>query len=269
MDRNWVWEVNPFSITLSPIWPKPFSEGVLFLGIPSVILTSATIVPKTAELLGIPTGNLNYREFPHSFPEANRPLIHIPTVGMNYRIGEMENRIWLARLDKIIEANLGTKGIVHTVSYARRDLVLDRSAHKQHMMTHQRVNTESVVRSFKSSPAPAILVSPSMVTGWDFPGDECRWQVIVKMPYPDTRGTIMKARSNGDKDFINYIVVQQLIQATGRGCRSEDDFCATFVIDNNITWFLDRNKHLLVEWFGGAYRVERTVPKPLIGGRDE
>ena len=263
MDSSWVWESNAFSISLSPLWPKAFSESVLFLGIPSVILTSATIVPKTAELLGIPQSNLEYREFPHSFPEANRPLIHLPTVRMNYRIGEMENRIWLSRLDSIIESMLGTKGIIHTVSYARRDLVLERSKFATHMITHQRLNTESVVRSFKSSPAPAILVSPSMVTGWDFPGDECRWQVIVKMPYPDIRGEITKARSKRDKDFVNYKVAQQLIQTTGRGCRSEDDTCQTFIIDNNVTWFLEQNRHLLVEWFGGAYRVERSIPEPI------
>jgi Rad3-related DNA helicase len=102
-----------------------------------------------------------------------------------------------------------------------------------------------------------------MVTGWDFPDDECRWQVIVKMPYPDIRGAITKARSAKDKDFINYKVAQQLIQTTGRGCRSASDKCETFVIDNNIVWFLERNRHLLVEWFGGAYRVERSIPEPI------
>ena len=102
-----------------------------------------------------------------------------------------------------------------------------------------------------------------MVTGWDFPGDECRWQVIVKMPYPDIRGEITKARSKRDKDFVNYKVAQQLIQTTGRGCRSEDDTCQTFIIDNNVTWFLEQNRHLLVEWFGGAYRVERSIPEPI------
>jgi len=261
IDRTWVWESNPMAVTLSPIWPRPFTEAVLFLGIPKVILTSATVVPKTADLLGIPRSQMEYREFPHSFPVENRPLIHLPTVRMNYKTGEGEYRILMSRIDSIIESRLQTKGIIHTVSYSRRDMILERSKFKDHMITHQRTNTEAVVRGFKSSPAPMVLVSPSMVTGWDFPGEECRWQIIVKLPYPDTRGTIISARSKGDKDFINYQVVQQLIQATGRGCRSADDFCNTFVIDNNIVWFLQQNNHLLVEWFKGAYRVERGIPE--------
>ena len=259
IDPTWVWEVNPASVTLSPIWPRPFTESTLFLGIEKVILTSATVVPKTADLLGIKRSEMEYREFPHSFPVENRPLIHLPTVRMNFRAGETEHRIMMSRIDSIIEHHEGEKGIIHTVSYARRDMVMERSKFKDWMVTHQTANTEAVVRAFKDQPAPAILVSPSMVTGWDFPDDECRWQIIMKLPYPDTRGAIIQARSKGDKDFINYQVVQSLIQATGRGCRSEIDYCRTYVVDNNVVWFIDQNKHLLVEWFKGAYRVERSI----------
>lgn len=266
IDKSWIWEDSQFSITLSPTWPAPFAETILFLGTPRVVLTSATVVSKTARLLGVRKEEMELEEYPHSFPIQNRPLIHLPTVRMNYRIGEMEHRLWTNKVDQIIRDRLGTKGIIHTISYARRNMVLERSRFAEHMLTHERKNTESVVRTFKRSEAPCILVSPSMATGWDFPDDECRWQIIIKLPYPDLRGGIMKARSRQDKDYINYIVAQQLIQATGRGVRSSNDYCETFIIDNNITWFLKGNKHLMVDWFSGAYRVNRTIPSPIEGG---
>jgi hypothetical protein len=40
------------------------------------------------------------------------------------------------------------------------------------------------VATFKRRKAPAFLVSPSMTTGWDFPYDQCRWQIIAKVPIP-------------------------------------------------------------------------------------
>jgi len=252
-------------VVLSPIWPAPFAEDVLFLDIPKVVFTSATVVRKTAKLLGIERG-IRVEEYPHSFPLANRPLTHLPTVRMNYKCGELENRLWMSKVDQIIRDRIGTKGIIHTVSYARRDMVLERSKFRDHMITHNRRNTEDVVRKFKRSTAPCILVSPSMATGWDFPDDECRWQIIVKLPYPDTRGAILRARSDADKDFTAYLVMQQLIQATGRGVRSIQDWCETFITDNNITWFIERNKHLTVNWFRGAYRVHLTVPEPPKAG---
>jgi Rad3-related DNA helicase len=101
-----------------------------------------------------------------------------------------------------------------------------------------------------------------MATGWDFPYDECRWQIIIKLPYPDIRGNIVKTRSKEDKDFTAYLVMQQLIQASGRGVRGKEDWCETFIIDNNIQWFLERNSHLSVSWFKGAYRVNRVINKP-------
>ncbi len=260
MNPTWIWEDNYNELTLSPIWPSPYAEDVLFLGISKVVFTSATIVPKTASLLGVQS--YKFEEFPHSFPIENRPLIHIPTVRMNYRNGPLEDRQWLMKLDAIIRDRQEMKGIVHTISYARRDLVMEKSVFKNLMVTHNSGDTEKVVRKFKKMEGPAILVSPSMTTGWDFPDDECRWQVILKLPFPDTRGAITKKRSEKDKDYLSYLVMQQLIQATGRGTRNKEDYCETFITDNNIEWFLPNNKHLSVKWFDGTYSVQNVIPKP-------
>lgn len=258
MRDDWVWETPDYGVILSPIWPSPYTEEVLFLGIPKVVLTSATIVPKTAKLLGIP-GSL-YQEFPHSFPVENRPLIHLPTVRINYRNTKMESGMWIRKVDQIIRSRKD-KGIIHTVSYARRDMLMEQSKFKDRMMTHDRKDTEEVVRAFKGAKPPRILVSPSMATGWDFPDDTCRWQIIIKLPYPDSRGAIAKAQNKGDPDFSSYLTAQQLIQAVGRGTRSEEDWCVTFILDNNITWFMGKYKDLMVKWFIDAYRIRNTIPK--------
>ena len=262
INPTWIWEDNSSNVILSPIWPLPYTETVLFLGIPKVVLTSATIVPKTLKLLTSST-DVEFVEYPHSFPVENRPLIHTPTVKINYKAGEYEEKIWLTKLDNLIRDRIGRKGIIHTVSYKRRDLVLERSKYREYMITHNNTDTESVVRTFKTASAPCILVSPSMATGWDFPADELRWQIIVKLPFPDIQGTIVRARMKQDDDFAAYLAMQQLIQATGRGCRSEEDWCESLILDNNIEWFLKKYTHLSVEWFKGAYRVCRMLPKPL------
>jgi len=260
IDATWVWEEDDYHVGLSPIWPAPFTEEVLFMGIDKVVLTSATVVAKTANLMGVDDAKVE--EWPHTFPLANRPLIHVPTVRMNYRNGAAEERQWLSRLDQIIRDRVGTKGVIHTVSYKRRDLVLSSSKYADYMITHSNKDTEMVVHQFKASQDPLILVSPSMATGWDFPDDECRWQVIIKLPYPDSRGNILKARSKADKDYTSYITMQQLIQACGRGVRTKDDWCETFIIDDNIQWFIDHYSHLSVAWFKGAYQKKITIPKP-------
>ena len=256
---SFVWEDNRSSIDLSPISAAKYSEPFLFLGIKKVVLVSATIVPKTMDLLGVKG---TYTEYPHSFPVENRKVIHIPTVRMNYKNGAYEERVWLNRIDNIIRTRLDRKGVIHTVSYKRRDLILESSKFRDNMITHNRKDTEDTVREFKLADPPSILVSPSMATGWDFPDDECRWQIILKLPYPDTRGAIIKARSREDPKLIPYLVMQQLIQAAGRGVRSKEDWCETFIIDNNITWFIRQEEKLALGWFLEAFKVNRMIPEP-------
>ncbi len=263
MRDDWVWEDDGDCVTLSPVWPAPYAEGRLFLGVAKVLFTSATCIPKTANMLGVSTNELQLEEYPHSFPLRNRMLYHVPTIRLNFRTTDMEMRQWVSRIDQILRGRRDRKGIIHTVSYKRRDTVMVGSKLNTHMISHKRRDTELMVKKFKLAEPPLILVSPSMATGWDFPDDECRFQIIGKLPYPDTRGQIMKARTESDRDYTSYIAMQQLVQACGRGVRSEDDWCETFVIDDNIKWFIPNYKDMAPEWFREAYVSRRVIPKAI------
>jgi Rad3-related DNA helicase len=275
MSSDWIVGIDKFHYKFSPIWPKEYCEGALFMGIPKILFTSASICEKSVELMGVPTGDeasLNVQghaffEYPHSFPLRNRPLIHIPTIRLNFRSTEQEIKIWRARIDQIIDRGRDDrKGIVHTVSYKRRNDVLRFSKHQQIMITHKTGTAPEVVRDFKDMDPPLVLVSPSMTTGWDFPDDECRYQVIGKIAYPDTTDPITKARSKDDNEYSPYVAMQQLIQACGRGVRSATDWCETFIIDDNIKWFFYRYQHLAPEWFRGSLVSVNTIP---IGREDD
>jgi Rad3-related DNA helicase len=56
------------------------------------------------------------------------------------------------------------------------------------------------------------------------------------------------------------MVMQDLIQACGRGTRAADDRCEVFITDDNIGWFLWRNKSLAPNWF--EVRTVREIPPP-------
>jgi len=260
MDDTWVWGSNKIEVNFSPIWPKSYCEDVLFLDVPQVTLTSATVCRKTLDLLGIPDDDIDLSEYPHPFPLEHRRLSYIPTVRMNHRATPDQIRYWLTRIDQIIGRRLDRKGIIHTVSYDRRNFVMANSLFSKHMVTHDSHNAEQVVRQFKNMPAPAILVSPSVTTGYDFPGDEAEYQIIGKIAYPDTRDKIVKARAKDDPEYPAYIAMQHLVQASGRITRQLSDFGETFIIDNNITWFLKTYKEFAPDWFKEAYKYCDGVP---------
>lgn len=130
------------------------------------------------------------------------------------------------------------------------------------MLTHTTKTAINTVASFKMADPPAYLVSPSMTTGWDFPDDECRFQIIGKIAWPDRRNKITDARCKQDDEYAPYIAMQQLVQACGRPVRSMDDWSETFCIDNSIVWFMKYNKRFAPDWFRGAYRISKNVPPP-------
>ena len=248
-------------ITFSPVWPAYYSRR-LFLDIPNILALSATVRPKTARLLGIPAAEMDFHEYDSSFPARLRPVIHVPTVRMNHKIDEYGLRTWLDRIDQIIRGRLDRKGIIHTVSYDRRNLVMTHSDHARIMLSHDPSNTAAVIEHFKNIAPPAVLVSPSVSTGFDFPDDLCRYQIIGKLAFIDTRGKLSEARCTSDPEYSPYIAMQQLIQACGRGMRSATDFCESIIIDDNITWFMKKFKNFAPRWFLQSMRSEITVPEP-------
>jgi len=260
-DDGWVIEADGGRVRFGPLWPLHRSEQMLFVGIPKVLLVSATVRPKTLHLLGVSEGEFDFFEYPSTFPSPNRPVIYLPTVRMNYRTKEPELKIWLSKIDNIIRTRLHEKGVIHTVSYERCRRILESSKYGEYMISHGPSDLGLAVREFLRAAPPRILVSPSVVTGYDFPHDACRWQIIAKVPYPDMRDPWMKKRAETDEEYAGYLAMQALVQAVGRGVRAEDDWCETFVVDDTLQWFLKRYRQFAPEWFLEVVRREETIPE--------
>ncbi len=262
MGPGWISEQTEKGWSFEPKWPGSHSESVLFQEIPKVVLLSATIRPKTLDLLGIPRDQADFYEYPSPFPAGRRPVIHVPTIRVNHRTNASEMQWWASRIDQIIAGRLDRKGIIHTVSYDRAKYIALNSDHHDKFFLHTGRNTREVVEAFKAAPAPAVLVSPAVSTGWDFPYEACEYQIIGKLAFPDTRSAVMKARSDEDKEYPSYLAMIQLVQASGRGMRAADDICETIIIDDNIGWFMQKNKQFAPDWFLRSMSRRDIVPPP-------
>ncbi len=269
MQGDWVIEQvkgEKKKVTFDPVWPAPYAEDCLFLEIPKILLVSATIRKRTCELLGVPLDELEFLEQRSTFPIKRRPLIHVPTIRVNHRSTDVDLRHWVRRIDDIIDGRLDRKGIIHTVSFKRRKFLKEHSRHSDIMLANVSGNTRSVVERFKRAEPPLVLVSPSISTGYDFPGATCHYQIIGKVPFPDNRSKILQARSEHSEDYTSYLAMQSLVQSYGRGMRAEDDMCEVLCVDDNLKWFIWLHKDFAPRWFLDAYKSWdslTSVPKPL------
>lgn len=266
--QDWVVERTDRGVGFEPLWPAPYCEEWLWRGAKKVVLMSATIRPQTLEYMGLKDGDYEFIEFPSPFPRENRPIIQIADCPrINFRATDEDMELWLLRADQIIGAREDRKGIFHTVSYARAKYVLENSQWAERMVFHTSRDTRAVVEKFKESREPLVLVSPSVGTGWDFPGDAASFQIIGKIPYPDTRSPVMKMRTELDDRYSSAVAAQEMVQMAGRIIRGPEDRGETFIIDGNFAgrqgWFFRRNLDSFPRWWRQAFRVEETIPRPL------
>lgn len=253
-EDNGVWHFDP-------IWVKDHKE-TLFVQTPKVILTSATFNKKTAEMMGLDVDDMEWHEAASDFPVARRPVYFLPTVKVDFRTTPDDERQLIIKHDQIVRARQDRKGITHTVSYKRRNMLMEGSEFAKRMVIHDSRTAKSAVEQFKAAGPGALLVSPAMTTGYDFSYSAAEYQIILKIPFPDSRSPVVKARTAADKDYPAYIAMQELVQAVGRGMRALDDQCEVFILDSNCSWFMSKYKHFAPTWFLQAYKRVETIPLP-------
>lgn len=260
---DWVAEESPAGATFSPVWAHGYAERFLFAGIPSVVLTSATIIPKTVSYLGLARTDFTFNERPSTFPAARRPVYIVEgSVKVSSRMTRGQELVWMNKIDFILSTRLDRKSIIHAVSYDRARFIYENSRYRKYMVVHSSTNAALQIDRFRNMASPAILVSPTVREGYDFPYEQCELQIIAKIPFVDMRPAVIQARHKSDKTYTNYLAIMALIQSAGRGMRATDDFCETFIVDDNIRWLMQSMKKSLPKWFATAIRRVQTIPPP-------
>lgn len=270
-DRNWVCELSEGTKygrfwKFDCVWPGQYGE-MLFQHIPHVVLMSGTLRPKALGELGIKRDDADFRSWPRVFPPNRSPFYHIKSVNVKYGMDDEATAKWLATIDEIIESRYEQrKGIIHTVSYARQRLLLERSKFSRFMLANSNdpdsEEASAVVDRFRLAAAPCILVSPSFGTGWDFPGFDCEWQIITNIPFPPMQSKVMKRRKELDPSYQAVCAAKELGQALGRGMRFERDRCETFVPDDRLGWFVRLAGKFLPEDFQYTSLLDVPTPGP-------
>lgn len=261
----WTVEPDTHGFKFDPVWPGFYAKS-LFQDIKRVVLMSATIRPKTLQLLGLKSSDYTFNEYGSPFNPNDAPIIHIPTAKIWHGSTADDLRLMYNRIDQIADNLTDRKGIVHSVSYKRALEIIQNSRHRRHMMTNSRGGrtTADVIAEFLESRPPSILVSPSVVAGHDFAGTACEFNIIPKLSVPDTRSTVMKERLKRDPEYSDYLTIQDLVQACGRGNRFIGDRCQTFITDDSIRRYLRRCRHQFPKYFFDFFRTIGTVPRPLV-----
>ena len=135
---------------------------------------------------------------------------------------------------KMLQTNMKDfKGIIQTASYEfAKDLYNDAPLDLQRrMLIYNNSNEKSDFIEIHKKSHNTILVGPSLSEGIDLPGDLCRFIIILKVPYASLGDKLVKAKMELFPDWYKSDASNNIIQGIGRGNRSKDDWCLTYIMD--------------------------------------
>lgn len=246
------------TVFFSPLWPKlthvPIrAEQVVFL--------SGTLYggKHFADMLGIPEEQYSFISLPSPFNVDRRPVYIEPVVAMNARTSEADYMRMAEHIKGVWARHPGQKGMIHVNSNAQAAAIYS-ALGREHVILHcgeQGEDRQRLFEQFRSAPRGTYLLSPSAGEGEDFPNEQCRVNIIAKVPYPYLGDPLVSARMNdgpfGKKDYAAQTVMQ-ISQMIGRAMRSEADWGATYVLDSNVRNLLKFNRPLWPDYILAALR---------------
>jgi Rad3-related DNA helicase len=247
-------------LTLRPFSAAHFAQSMLFAKCQKVLLMSATILKFSAlqKVLGIDPEDAETFAAPCDFPRKNRRIIFLPVDSMSYRNRNQTMPRMVGATNRVVARYPDQKGIIHTHSFALNEK-LAAGIEGRTVLTHKAgepsARREEIIKRHKEAKEPTVLMSPSMVEGLDLRDDESRFQILVKVPYPNLGDPYTAARMQRDSKWYAYQTALAIIQACGRSVRHANDWAETWILDADFEGFLERNRRLFPRWWLDAFEV--------------
>lgn len=268
--ENWIVRQHPWGIEFIPIWASAFFPTHVLAHTPKALFMSATILDKEqfCEQLGIPQDQAGFLRRASPFPAAHRPIQYSPMGRMGRNSDNMDRLVEAVAL--ILDRHPDERGLVHTGNYKIAEHLMANlpPEYRTRLIWHRNASERrDALYQFRMQPG-SVLLSPSMTMGVDLPYDLCRFQVIAKLCFPDLGDQQVKRRMklgpDGEptpigKRWYTWMTACNLVQAYGRGCRAEDDYAMTYLLDGNWGWFRGAAKGLIPGWVYEAIRQEPLV----------
>jgi Rad3-related DNA helicase len=252
-DEQWVYNLGEDECTFRPLFASGlFQHSIMPLN-KRHMLTSATMCPAklTKKWLGLDDDVAEY-SLDSPFAVERRPVYVECIAYLNKdNLDEKLPRV-VEAISMILDDHSQDKGIIHSVSFALGQKIYNLlpPRHKSRILLHSKtLNKDMVMHQHGVSPAPTVIISPSMTEGVDLRGDLSRFTVIPKTPYPYLGDKWVKQRMTVDKQWYNWQIAKTVMQGVGRSVRSTEDYASAYILDGTFANFYGDNKTLFPKWF--------------------
>lgn len=229
----------PNTITVKPIFIGNLMDSLLT---DFNLFMSGTITKQFVyETLNLDPDETKFVEVPAVFPPKNKPLFFIGKDALNYNTMKEKSTIQTLKdqVQKISERHSGQKGLILVPSFFLGSQLAYSITGTKVFEHKSGTNLPEIISSFKQYKGGAVLVSPSIFEGLDFKGDDSRWQIIVKSPFPSLGDKRIKYIAENYPNIYREMTLIKLIQGVGRSIRTPEDTASTYFLDKSSKQLFD------------------------------
>lgn len=247
-DCEYLIEKHQDSVTLKPLKVDNLTKSIFNFG-EKILLMSATIIDHKnfAKTLGIT--DYEYIEIDSSFDPKNAPIFASTKLKLNYKNLKESLPTLAKQVKEICNHHTDVKGIIHTHTMEITNYLRDNLKDSRLLFRREGMTNEQIIKQHIESPNNTILVSPSLAFGVDLKDDLARFQIIMKAAYMPLGDERIKRLFKEDPNWYQNKMLNNVIQACGRGVRSKTDKCVTYILDKCITDAVLVNRHKLPRYF--------------------
>lgn len=218
----------------------------------NIILMSATFVDYRLVMrnLGIQENEYKYIDLPTSFDSRKSPILfgnfHLNKKNLEYNFPKIVKCV-----EEILEEHKNEKGLIHTQSNVITKMLKDK-INNDRILYRIKGNKDNIdiLTEHQETDRPTVLASPSMSFGVDLKGDDARFCIILKCPWPDLSDVRIKEMSKNNNKWYTSKMFTTFIQQCGRCTRDENDSSVTYVLDAaSIRKLIPAYRNLLPMYF--------------------
>jgi Rad3-related DNA helicase len=253
-EAEYIVELTQTYLKITPLKVDKLSKTI-FNYADKIVLMSGTIIDheRFAKNLGIT--DYEYVEVDSEFDPKKAPIY---TVNKNRSLNRNNLSRMLPILSKEIQnicnKHKNEKGVIHTHTNDITRYLYDSLRGDRFLFRMDENENDIILKQHTETNDPTVLVSPSLSYGVDLKGNLAKFQIIVKAAFLPLNDIRVAKLFKEDKQWYINEMLNTLIQACGRGVRSKNDECVTYILDGNITNNVVQNKSILPKYF-----IERFV----------
>ena len=282
-DGGWVRQYRKGSkaVILKPVQVGGMAEEKVWRHVGEggwVLAMSATVlsVDEWMESCGVEEAGVVRVDSP--FPVENRPVLYVPAGDMKRATWERDMGGMVETVQEILDTHPNDAVLIHATSYAVAKATATGIEGKvremgRALVTHDGAKTrdEALARYIglaEKGQAP-VIVSPSLDRGVDLPGDLCRVQIVMKVPFPNMGDRQVSERLHmpGGQTWYTANTARTIVQMTGRGVRSVDDHAVTYVLDRQFPRWMKQAKSMLPQWWVDGVKPGKVASQRKGTGR--